>query len=634
MLRELNLSPLNFARVFRRASAFDLLEPLAQLELFGPDRRRGCSLIIQASIDHRLRECPSVDHRWLDLIETFSLASAGTAVVGEAIHKTDALCSSSGGKPDSRLYMDLDLSEVVEEVLVDWAFDLDTLRPDGGISEETKFRSPLGWLDEGSIIDKDQYYSSNHISMMPIDPYKLLYGAKKVEAEKMLFIVPSIPSRYLPKNSDTTEADIMTCQSIPSKKSKTETKGWKRIGRIDCATGTIDTTAQESEEERSFDADSDDKIKKTTSNQSASLTHLTTCISVNRFFCGDGNKCEEHSEQRKVESVTRLLCEHLDNNSPAMRDVILAHVLVNGNVELAQRLMTGAYCCYPKYDSEANTSMQCPHTLMKVKARPVLPTLAHLRIIQKLDRRPLKVYVDCILDGAPFKQGYVKSSLHVPEEMENIDKRRVSYREQGHRDDGPVMELYREKSRLEGIDAGSGELEHSAGEVGESESTLATRYHEAEAVDMTEDLSNAKQHFQVDDINYTMTVAELIRRSKSLDLWKQHLCLLQWFEKRKEIGETFEDDEAASRNGHCSQKSFSAGLDDMLIKVTALHVAMQKQISALEHKLTASGDEMRSKDEVDAKRKRSAPMRSDTMTQSARDEFALLMSDRKKLRQN
>ncbi|UZJ56384.1 hypothetical protein CBS101457_005704 [Exobasidium rhododendri] len=176
-------------------------------------------------------------------------------------------------------------------------------------------------------------------------------------------------------------------------------------------------------------------------------SHCSSCLA------GHQNHCYGFALpfDAKAIELADVLPKYLSPTSSALRDVVLAHALVNGNEDIARSLLEGEW-----EGKEGKPSTAKMTNLVKAREgapeQPVAPTLAHLRILQAIDRKPMGVFVTAILRGAPFKRGFVKSSLPSRRKESDWKLRDEWSKKKGKKDDRPLEILFEEKNRLEKMD--------------------------------------------------------------------------------------------------------------------------------------------------------------------------------------
>lgn len=525
-----------------------------------------------------------------------------------------------GDAPDRSLEKQFFL-DPLHEILSLWAIDLDILIPDTKTAPKKRFRSQLGWMMEGSVAVKNYHVNVRYKAVKPHDPYSLLPSQARYEHKETARLEFSLTrgqdriKSFTPEENEPLP-DLQITESDPSMAAmEHEQEGWSHFGHLNALTGMIEdfnldeeriisssippaldeTSAQDgmSSLEYAEELSEIDEDEKVSESFLPYPFYPAIVFTVTPIFCASGSECKDHAiESRKVEDVSHVLAEYLDADSPAMRDVLLAHALINGNVELLQKLMSGEYCIEEISNdtagdaSTSDVAGACASRNVQEK-KPILPTLAHLRILQKVDRRPLPIFIDCILRGAPFKRGYVMSLLVMRSKEEDIEKRREWYKTKGHRDDRPQMAMFQRKEEQEEQDNDEEAL-RVATINDASEKDIIDSDTEDEGEDIDGEVTGSELHdvprvqFEFDDVEYDIKMSELIRRGKSLALWKDHLHLLQWYEKRNEKirrGEVAEVNKTATVKQKASKTQFSLGLNDMIKKVDAFDAELKKQIA-------------------------------------------------------
>lgn len=459
----------------------------------------------------------------------------------------------------------------IHQALCDWIFDLDKMSPDSvDTSRRSRFKTPIGWLIEGRHEVQARINSyRTHTVLKPLDPYNLAFESQGEgnPFDRAEFFITKQKENSLPSQGQSRDPGIG--QSATTEKDLTPVE-------------PVEANQVEYEREELGLHLKPESYR----SKSDKLGLLIRCR-CEKYHCSMSMSGENSEIQRK--ETARALLELLDEDSPGIRDVLLAHALVNGNVELLEVMMEG------QYDDKSQEETAKSNT-----RRPVLPTLAHLLILQKLQRRPLDVFVNSILRGAPFKRGYVKSpTLFTREKEVNLHQRQEWYIKKGYKDDRPLSGLFREKSRLQELDESTLQdsvdaslLDHRVEAnqvVASSVSQQATEQDEGVELDSdTEDKSNlldveeeldlkgsivekmCRVQIDCNGLQYDLTLSELIKRKRSVSLWKDHLELLQWLEEREEkkAGTASNGEESIHRN------DFFNGLKEMLKKVDNLELAL------------------------------------------------------------
>lgn len=327
--------------------------------------------------------------------------------------------------------------EALREILSLWALHLDLLQPDSINTSCDKFRSTLGWMSDGCVAVKDSIYCD---LVRPLDPYALMPIQFRYEIESAELDFTHIRdgkhslSEYSTDDRDQMDNPRDTSKSSFSEKCTLSSTGWKHRGHLDPETGIVDRSMEEETDIMQDAVIREEELlvpllKHIVVAESPEEAHIAkgetklspyTVQKIRKevVFCGNRGQCSKHRlDQDYGDDTILTLLEYLDADSPEMRDVVLAHVLVNGNVELLHKLMLvenaeekqGGVATESEGGDTKSSRMDesaGPASPKQIR-KPILPTLAHLRILQKLDRRPLPIFVDCILNGAPFQRGYV-----------------------------------------------------------------------------------------------------------------------------------------------------------------------------------------------------------------------------------
>lgn len=317
----------------------------------------------------------------------------------------------------------------------------------------------------------------------------------------------------------------------------------------------------------------------------------------------------------KAKELALVLPYYLAPTSSALRDVVLAHALVNGHEVLVEKLM-----------SKAETPPAVPSTngqtvRLRVSEQPVSPTLAHMRILQALERRPTPVFVDAIAKGARFKRGHLKSSLPCHDWEKNWEERDRRSAAKEDRNDRRLTSLFAERERLERLDIAhenrarehrnpldggsniaqmasigdcsfySEQIELVWQEVLDHKGLVSVSETEGDENQTEAEPTVTGTHVHKIMITFAgrreekMSLAELPRRHRSLFLWVEHLRLLQWFEERKEKRQRQdrEEQQMADRS-YCHvprPSAFATSLSDMLVRLEGLKASMEYLLRGL-----------------------------------------------------
>jgi hypothetical protein len=357
------------------------------------------------------------------------------------------------------------MAAAIEDALLKWQFNLDTLKPDRKLAVEHKLRTPIAWLAKGQYTVTSNTYHSPTYATHP-DPFNLIpYGARPHyhNYNEMVSLTFSFPQAELAelKEAEGGSSNVATVVKPAKTKSKRKEEvknvGWQHLGHID----QLEAMANDSgvmivdEEEKTtlegqgsetqavqgdetVVVDNTITVRKTlaTGRMGSLLTFVKKVVRIQCAACiraAENHSCTtELAHHRQAKELMSVLPLFVPADSPALRDVALAHALVNGNVAVVKELMSGTYLDeIVDVDGEEDVK---PLSKAAVKPRlgnpeqPVLPTLAHWRILQAIERKPVDQFVDRIVDGAPFKRGYVQSSEITRTKERDPDDRREWYR--------------------------------------------------------------------------------------------------------------------------------------------------------------------------------------------------------------
>lgn len=425
-------------------------------------------------------------------------------------------------------------------VLCDWTFDLDRLQPD---KDGSRVRSPIGWMQQGS--EPLEYWTidswmSRHVKC--IDPYKLFLPDGKP------YVKQSLSFTNIKKDIGVGQESLQD-QHIPLQSLQPDVFKPKNDAPYHIKNMEVDSVFE----------------------------NLFRPIDFKEYPAG-------------------IICEVLGADNPLVQDVVLAHTLINGNTELARRIMT-------TYDEPS---------IVRVKGRRpselVGPTLAHLLILQKIDRRPIPDVITAILRGASFKVGYVESSVYFPglDDEDDVASCRSYQSWRGEEDDEPLMTLFKEKAQLEELDSQKRAKRGGAGSRSQSvqeqtkESGSSTDYTSGKASGRIDaELEDRKGVAEVDELDLegryikmipnididtpldaeTISLIELLRRSKSISLWRKHIEVLHWLEERKKKARIVEAiGNGTAAKARKSLTRFSDGLAKSLQSVLDLQLLLDGHV--------------------------------------------------------
>lgn len=413
----------------------------------------------------------------------------------------------------------------LSEVLMEWQFDLNTLKPDRKAAVEHKLRTPIAWMVKGSYAQRQGGYTSGHYALTDAHCLFPPYGRPRHSNETTELSFAAMPC----KNDDQKEETVKTKTSEPTVETKNEevhSPGWKFLGHVDELHGSLSTTSETTttdptttEEFHNAAIDTNDaemqddsgiaivddddfqgkgenivsasesgtnverdavlsllvdngistRTRSTSMEPSKKLpvtgkigNFPTYTMRVLRSHCSLCFEGQSHSCSNPLlpfdagaKELAVCLQKYLPPTSSALRDIVLAHALVNGNEDMAKKLMEGEWKGESKGTDVAKASTKAANLAkgrLGAPEQPVSPTFAHLRILQALERKPIPIFLQTLLHGAPFKRGYVKSSL--PSRMKEHDwKRRDEVsKSKGRKDDRRLEALFEVKRRLEDAD--------------------------------------------------------------------------------------------------------------------------------------------------------------------------------------
>lgn len=272
-----------------------------------------------------------------------------------------------------------------------------------------------------------------------------------------------------------------------------------------------------------------------------------------------------------IYTSAQFIMDTYDADHPILRDVLLSQALIDDNVELVSMLLAG------EYQYEGNISSSPREDVLKSK--PVLPTFAHLLMIQKKQEKPMKEWTEAILRGAPFKRGYVESSFYTRKKEKDYKMRIEWYAKKGLENDRPLHSLFREKAKVEAQELGESliddgkEVDMDGSDFdSESEDEADESCHDVEDLDLklevvTDDLLCI---FKINKMYEHLKLQELMWRCRSLKLWKDHVELVQWFEEQEETRERAKLEEMNKKWGDTKnyiRSRFAVGLEALLKKI-------------------------------------------------------------------
>lgn len=397
------------------------------------------------------------------------------------------------------------MMDCLESAVMDYGFNLETLKPDRKQAVEQKLRSPLAWLTKGAytVLSNNSYYPNTLLlpdihGLFPPGP-RPHNGNESVDltfVETRQVFIDMIDA--IEKEAAEAELKGSGCHSSNCEgESKVGEQGWQHLGHIDELSSAADdsgvviiptvskaaTASGEEETEKIQESIHSTTSTKATKKkavrvkgkgkQSVKIGHFpTSTIRVIRALCsvcsrGPVNCCGyQLPYHRKAKDMALELLSFLPASSPALQDVLMAHALINGNESLLETMMNGAYGGDETGGGRDVKPVTKP-TTNHAKGRhgqpekPILPTLAHLRILQAVERKPVQKFIHCIIEGAPFKTGHVDANLQGRSEDDEVDSgedelgvRRKWYEVSGHKDDPRLTSLFEEKRRLEEQDKG------------------------------------------------------------------------------------------------------------------------------------------------------------------------------------
>ena len=536
------------------------------------------------------------------------------------------------------------LAHDLSAALMQWQFDLETLKPDRGLPRTDRLRTPIAWMANG------------------------INGIRGKSPERS---PPQSPSTDYPDEEYSAEEEYLEEESPPQSPSadyQVSRSRWiessdfhgimpRQMSCYDCRTSIIDlpvtTFQQEAREEdvqemlpadkpvarkgpgwrylchrsnlANIDISDDDGVSGPSSGPEVSK-HTTAAegkagllpsflLRVRGLPCDiSGQTHSSHLENNfpchaKATELAQVLPHYLAPTSSALRDVVLAHALVNGHEVLVEWLM-----------SKETTTIAVLSTngRRRESEQPVGPTLAHMRILQALERRPTPAFVDAIATGAPFKRGHLKSSLPCHKWEKDWEERdRRSAAKEDH-NDRRLTSLFAERERLKRLDIADEnrarvQQEHRNPLEGGSNiaqmASIGDRSHFCEQIDLVcpevldqkglVSVSETEGEENQTEAEPTVTgtsahkimiifagrreekvsLAELPQRHRSLCLWVEHLRLLQWFEERKEKRQRQErEGQQTANRAYCHvprPSAFATSLSDMLVRLGGLKTSME-----------------------------------------------------------
>lgn len=503
-------------------------------------------------------------------------------------------------------------TDELHKILSCWEFDLDRLKPDDDDETAVKFRSPIAWMIEGSADVEETHYSDHkyHKALKPQDPYSLMITKKDSKCQFDSKSWPDYSGRIVNvafaisydrkgidsfREEDTMDVEAAITIDLALNKSSKATdesigssKGWKHIGRLDAMTGEmiqlddVFAIVEEMDAVLSPSTLSHDDLSAKDDIQPDEISktaYPTTEDRVYTMTCSSNGDCDLllRNDSIGASETAMALVELLGPDNPAIRDVLLSHAIVNGNVELLEKLMSGDHD-----DRQAIQSIEG-----KRDKRPVLPTMAHLLILQKLDRRPLDIFIKCILRGAPFKHGYVKSSTFYGHQRDDdVKERQKQYNLEGHKDDAAMASLYREKERLQRLNHSEENDQRSCKGILDQETSVSTTRANVES-DLEEEDGSLKRprntfkrrKLEKGDTSSRSNLEGMLTHKNSLTLWREHLEVLQWLEERiRKLKQRKNEETGTKSKGKGVQ--FLEGLMVMIEKIVGSEGVLQAEIDA------------------------------------------------------
>lgn len=509
-------------------------------------------------------------------------------------------------------------ADQLHTVLSSWSINLDRLLPDLISNTKLHLRSPIGWMVKSTILKRVDHVQKKHTTADLADPYWLINDISTKKDANLTFTITSaaIDLPFLQEPIDGIVAaetgDSIQGERLEGSTTINDQAGWKHLGRIDPATGVISPSSQayntnneddiETESDSVFAMSDDESSLDSKVTVDEEMPYPTFNLSIEHWVSGSSSfgtstAIKGREDQEDQEEAFQVIIEMLGRDSLVIRDVVLAHALANGNAELAEELTNGNY--YP-IDTDPSS-------------RPVLPTFSHLLIWQRLRRRPLKIYLDCILRGAPFRQGNVKSTLY-PNNSISLEGRE-RYSEEGYDDDERMVSLFDHKMALQKNDAiipedqlndcskmllGSDKMDSDSMQRVSSEANISITSENQDhsfSCEVDEQLDPQKGilllqeevHVVYDGYQRSLTLKELIRQKESLSMWKDHLEALLWIEEREM--RIFDRDVRRYEEPSDPMKSFLIGLKEMIKKVDDMSVIIQRHLSEqIEKSMKAVGE--------------------------------------------
>lgn len=447
--------------------------------------------------------------------------------------------------PQSYLYC----VEQLERTLYGWTFDLDLLCPD---QEDVRFRSPIGWMRKGSV-ELDQHSQCMYMlgDTVPKDPHGLipLHQTDPPKDEiNLLFTLSrdrSIESLLMDitvrDNSDSISLGAVEARmtQLLQQPSRSQAGGWRRIGHYDITKAEVILDNNGIEEKLLLDKVLDlqnDQIQantQTDGNIDETInTYPTKMISISRFTSKNTKGFYLCNDEVEYKELANAIVDLLPIDSPVITDVLLSHALINGNVEL------------------------CDDIFEEYNFKYVFPTLAHLLTLQKLERAPIDIFIKYILQGGPFKRGYVKSASLYECTDDVLALRKEQYKEKEHENDPPPTTFFEEKERLELLDR----------------EDLSIQEIPAQSILWSDGRKEFAVHANLDNVRHNHPMRRIHERRKSLSLWKEHLLVLQWMETRKMRLQSEESQMPLVKN------EFSLRLDVMIIEIEQTEAILQKEL--------------------------------------------------------
>lgn len=480
-------------------------------------------------------------------------------------------------------------------VISTWIIDLDQLDIYLREAQAIPLQTPIGWLDVRlKEIPCSEYEEKTKALIASQDPHSLLSTAPFdwYDFAHVTFTIMRDPQDVFVLGG-VNERELISMKSKPDvlPKMDIKAKGCKHLGHRDMLEGAD----RKSDNVNAKVSSDEDITSRGDACQVADVVshdeHDTSCKSEKKkdrlsYFkqVTFQIKYDDIREDRAKGSRTAGMLVHLSGReSPAIRDVVLSHALVNGNKTLVRQLMQGDYQGRKAKKADGSEAFQ---------KKPVLPTFAHLLTLQKLNRVPLNAWTESILRGAPFKQGYVKSLIYFADQKDiSIEERDRRYWEEGHKDDPPMTSLYRERDRVQKMEVCQRTLVEEESSRHASEMLRSGKQKrlrifdtgeksadsdcEAEAEIEVGYLEGTTRRLEFKKHYYDLTLQDLQAYKKSLTLWKDHFELLQWLGQRDATGRR-------SKEGGGSKNDVS---DVELVRASKFDKALTKILQRINDRL-------------------------------------------------